>query len=191
MVFIHNKYTTFNTCLECKEEIFNPICPLCLANSIKEWLKIKEEEFSNNIRNKSINNKINRNFNNKRNEDINNKKIDNNKEIKTQEINNKRNRSINNGKTINKKSKDAIKLKLLENYINDLMKNNEKFASNSILCIKCKSKSVYLCPYCFTEIILNKLKQIKASKKLKQEFFELFNFDFEHNGYSREFEEEI
>lgn len=26
-------------CTECKEAIYNPICPLCLANEIKEWLR--------------------------------------------------------------------------------------------------------------------------------------------------------
>jgi len=30
--------------MECKEEIFNPICPSCLSEEIKEWLVGKEKK---------------------------------------------------------------------------------------------------------------------------------------------------
>ncbi len=56
-------------------------------------------------------------------------------------------------------------------------------------CIKCGSKTASVCPYCFTEEVLRELKRLEANKIILSEFFQFFNFDFEHIGYSREAEE--
>lgn len=57
---------------------------------------------------------------------------------------------------------------------------------NATICIKCKSKSVSVCPYCFTEYVLSELKKLEANKIVLREFFEFFNYDFEHTGYFNE-----
>jgi hypothetical protein len=62
-------------------------------------------------------------------------------------------------------------------------------ANPSTRCISCGYDSTFLCPYCFTEFVLNELKKIHANKIVLKEFFQFFNFDFEHNGYSKEAEE--
>jgi len=53
-------------------------------------------------------------------------------------------------------------------------------------CVTCNHPSVFLCPYCFTEEVYLKLKQRKASKEFLQDFLETFNFDFNHQGYSKD-----
>lgn len=59
----------------------------------------------------------------------------------------------------------------------------------STRCIRCGFESTLVCPYCFTEFILEELKKIHANKIILKEFFQFFNFDFEHTGYSKEAEE--
>jgi hypothetical protein len=65
---------------------------------------------------------------------------------------------------------------------------NEK-AIDFTQCIKCGNKTASLCPYCFTEAVLRELKKLQVNKLVLTEFFEFFNFDFEHTGYSIEAEE--
>jgi hypothetical protein len=55
-------------------------------------------------------------------------------------------------------------------------------------CIKCKHHSAFICPYCFTEHVLIFLKDSNTNKIVLKEFFEFFNFDFDHNGYTIEAE---
>ena len=72
----------------------------------------------------------------------------------------------------------------LEAYLRDLETNPEE----SIRCIKCNKRAV-ICPYCFTFYVLVELKKINANKLILKEFFEFFNFDLHHTGYSEEAEE--
>ncbi|MBT4135983.1 hypothetical protein HOD75_01300 [archaeon] len=72
----------------------------------------------------------------------------------------------------------------LKTYIYNL-KNN---LVESTQCIKCKDKKAEVCPYCFTELVLGELKKINASPFILREFFEFFNFDLHHRGYSKEAE---
>ena len=62
------------------------------------------------------------------------------------------------------------------------------FSRNSTACIRCNSKRASVCPYCFTEFVLDELKKIHASRIILKEFFQFFNFDFDHTGYSKEAE---
>lgn len=55
-------------------------------------------------------------------------------------------------------------------------------------CIKCGNKTASVCPYCFTDQVLKELKKLETNKIILKEFFEFFNFDFDHTGYSREAE---
>ncbi len=68
------------------------------------------------------------------------------------------------------------------------LKKIEDKPFDSTRCIKCKSKKAAVCPYCFTENVLNELKRIKANRIILKEFLQFFNFDFEHTEYSQEAE---
>lgn len=59
--------------------------------------------------------------------------------------------------------------------------------SDATPCIKCNNKAM-ICPYCFTNKVLEELKNIKANRIILKEFLEFFNFDFDHTGYSKEAE---
>lgn len=110
-------------CTECKEVIYNPLCPSCLAKEMQQWLD---------------------------------------------------------GNAISKKIQKEIK-----NYI-----IRTEGYSDSMKCIICKDNYTDICPYCFTEHVYEFLQKIKANKQIINEFFDFFNFDFEHSGYSKDFEEE-
>ena len=75
--------------------------------------------------------------------------------------------------------------------ISRFLKSNEELAESpqAVRCVACGKNSVILCPYCFTEIIYKKLKSLTNSKKLQADFLSLFNFDFEHTGYTKDAEE--
>ena len=106
-------------CMECKEVIYNPLCPSCLARDIGVWLDKKP------------------------------------------------------------------KLKaVLEKDMNKILEQGKHL--DSMKCIACNKNSAFLCPYCFTEKIYEKLKEIKAGKKILSEFIVLF--DFEHSGYYKDAE---
>jgi len=55
-------------------------------------------------------------------------------------------------------------------------------------CVICRKQSTFLCPYCFTELVYKKLKQLKIAKKILLDFLKIFNFDFEHTGYYHDLE---
>jgi hypothetical protein len=57
-----------------------------------------------------------------------------------------------------------------------------------IRCAICTQNETNLCPYCFTESIYHILKKLEVNRKLLQQFFIYFNYDFEHTGYSKDFE---
>lgn len=56
-------------------------------------------------------------------------------------------------------------------------------------CILCRDNYTDVCPYCLTEHVYEFMKRVNAKKEILNEFFEFFNFDFEHSGYSKEFED--
>ena len=58
----------------------------------------------------------------------------------------------------------------------------------STQCIKCNEKRASVCPYCFTEFVLNELKKLDVNKTILKEFLIFFNFDLEHRGYYKEAE---
>jgi len=58
----------------------------------------------------------------------------------------------------------------------------KKSERNTTQCIKCKKARVSICPYCFTEHVLNELKTLGVHKIVLKEFLMFFNFDFEHKG---------
>lgn len=87
-------------------------------------------------------------------------------------------------------------LTLYPNLKHEILPKIKKYLSKSdsndnpsTKCIKCGYKSTFLCPYCFTEHVLYELKAINAGKIVLKEFFEFFNFDFDHTGYYKEGED--
>ncbi len=82
-----------------------------------------------------------------------------------------------------------LKQELLPRINKYLQEINNKIINYGTQCIKCKNKRAYVCPYCFTEYIFNELRKINADKRILKEFFEFFNYDFHHTGYTKEFEQ--
>jgi len=68
-----------------------------------------------------------------------------------------------------------------------------KFIRNHIsetsICIKCHKNQASICPYCFTEFILDTLREINVSREMLKEFLVFFNFDLEYKGYYKESKE--
>jgi len=77
-------------------------------------------------------------------------------------------------------------LSKLNEYLN---KTHNKITNYGTRCIKCKMQRAYVCPYCFTEFVFKELIEINAEKLVLREFFEFFNFDLDHKGYSKIAEE--
>jgi len=84
--------------------------------------------------------------------------------------------------TTRKKDKKTIKSKL-----RNFMKHHNSNKDNSVKCVACHN-SVHVCPKCFTEHLYNLIKEAGIGTKALTEFLFIFNFDFEHNGYSQELE---
>lgn len=60
-----------------------------------------------------------------------------------------------------------------------------------VRCAICKEQETSICPYCSTRHIYDALLTAGASKKVVEEFLTFFNFDLEHSGYSKDFEEDF
>lgn len=71
--------------------------------------------------------------------------------------------------------------------IRRFLRAHARFVDNSQTCIICANNNVYLCPYCFTDFILNLLRDAGAGDQVIREYLNFFNFDlgdFEgHWGY--------
>lgn len=67
----------------------------------------------------------------------------------------------------------------LKRYIHEV--NNS--ALGAVSCASCKKKKAALCPYCFTEGVLNLLKSNKTDKNIVGDFLTIFNYDSEQEGY--------
>ena len=73
----------------------------------------------------------------------------------------------------------------LQNYLRKL---KSKFAGLGTACIKCRNNRAFVCPYCFTNRVFDELIRINASKIILKEFFEFFNYDLHHTGYTKKAE---
>jgi len=117
--------TRFYECLVCKEAIYNPLCPTCLAGQIKVWLT--------------------------------------------------------NYPDLSKKI-----MPILKKFIQEAHNEIDHLATR---CIACNKKQASVCPYCFTEHVLNQLKKLDVDKQVLREFLQFFNFDYDRKGYTEEAEE--
>ena len=78
-------------------------------------------------------------------------------------------------------------MKTIKEYVQKTKSISDK-RGKATKCIICKKQRAFLCPYCFTEYVLDLLKKLKISKIILQEFLQFFNYDFEHTGYYKEAE---
>ena len=65
----------------------------------------------------------------------------------------------------------------------------DEFYSEGIACVICRDNETPICPYCFTEEIYTFIVKSGGDKKIIEEFMTHFNYDFEHAGYEKDFEE--
>ena len=72
--------------------------------------------------------------------------------------------------------------------IKNYVEKTNNLTGKTTQCISCGKKRASLCPYCFTEYVLNELKRIHVNRLILKEFMQFFNYDFEHAGYSKEAE---
>lgn len=59
----------------------------------------------------------------------------------------------------------------------------------AVECAACTQKRAAVCPYCFTEYVLNRLRMLGAEDEVVGEFLQFFNFDFDRTGYTEDAEE--
>jgi len=83
----------------------------------------------------------------------------------------------------------SLKQQILPKLNKYLKKTNNKITNYGTQCIKCKINRAFVCPYCFTANVFDELQKINAEKIILKEFFEFFNFDLHHTGYTKEAEE--
>ncbi|MCK4650046.1 hypothetical protein KAT36_02330 [Candidatus Pacearchaeota archaeon] len=67
------------------------------------------------------------------------------------------------------------------------MKYHNHIEAKSKPCVVCQ-KSVHVCPLCFTTHLHKLVKEAGLGVRPTIEFLFIFNFDFDHNGYSEELE---
>jgi hypothetical protein len=71
--------------------------------------------------------------------------------------------------------------------LNIFMKHHNHNNGTSKSCVSC-NKNVHICPYCFTDHLYHLIKETGLGVQALSEFLFIFNFDFKHNGYSKELE---
>ena len=76
----------------------------------------------------------------------------------------------------------------VEYIVNCALDRNFLLEKVSSQCIICKKGNAYMCPYCFTEKILDSLRRENVPERIISQFLEFFNFDFERTGYAKESE---
>ena len=75
----------------------------------------------------------------------------------------------------------------LRGKLNIFMKHHNRTNGESKKCVSCNG-NVYVCPYCFSEYLYELIKETGLGVQAMSEFLFIFNFDFEHKGYSKELE---
>ncbi|MBT7101978.1 hypothetical protein HN935_00525 [archaeon] len=76
----------------------------------------------------------------------------------------------------------------LKGKLNIFMRHHNHIKGKSTTCVVCNKNDVHVCPYCFTEHLYKLVKEAGLGVRAMTEFLFIFNFDFEHKGYSQELE---
>ena len=63
--------------------------------------------------------------------------------------------------------------------LNRYLETLKKQTKEAVQCIKCNKVEFSICPFCFARKVLDGLEEIEASKIVKKEFLQFFNYGFE------------
>jgi hypothetical protein len=110
-------------CLSCGEDIVHPLCPECLAEGFKQWIKKFPRE------------------------------------------------------------ETALRYR-----VDQFLQGHKFIEGKSKRCVACGQNRTHICPYCFTEFLYKITKEAGLGVRAMSEFLFIFNFDFQHTGYSQELE---
>ncbi|NPE26779.1 hypothetical protein HNV12_02115 [Methanococcoides sp. SA1] len=77
--------------------------------------------------------------------------------------------------------------KELKAKLKPLMKHHNSQKAKSKPCAACQ-QPVHICPKCFTTYLYQLVKEAGLGIRATSQFLFIFNFDFEHDGYSQELE---
>jgi len=72
--------------------------------------------------------------------------------------------------------------------VNKFLEVHKQFDGKSKKCVACNKYNVHICPRCFTEYLYKITKEAGLGVRALSEFLFIFNFDFEHKGYTKELE---
>ncbi len=72
--------------------------------------------------------------------------------------------------------------------IKDYVIATRNVSNKATPCIVCRKPRATLCPYCFTNYVFALLKCLEVNREVLKEFFQFFNYDFDHTGYTIEAE---
>ncbi|MEK6848061.1 MAG: hypothetical protein AABX65_00320 [Nanoarchaeota archaeon] len=89
--------------------------------------------------------------------------------------------------TVWMRKEQIVERNFLTKKIKNLLSHMDQ--TDSAECIICKKNNAFLCPYCFTSQVYELLKEMREDKNILGEFLMIFNFDFTHNGYTKDMEE--
>lgn len=73
----------------------------------------------------------------------------------------------------------------IKSKLNAFMKFHNHIQEKSKPCVSCQN-SIHICPLCFTTHLHSLVKEAGLGVNATIQFLFIFNFDFEHTGYSRE-----
>jgi len=90
-------------------------------------------------------------------------------------------------KAFNAWTKKFPEHKHMKSKLNGFMKHHNHMNAKSKPCVACSS-SVHICPLCFTTHLYSLVKEAGLGVRATTQFLFMFNFDFEHNEYSRDLE---
>ncbi|MFH1452136.1 MAG: hypothetical protein ABIF88_03105 [archaeon] len=79
--------------------------------------------------------------------------------------------------------------KIIKTKLECFLKEIRHFEGRSISCVACHKKTTHLCPYCFTNFLYKIAKDANLGASILSEFLFIFDFDFNHDGYSEDLEE--
>ena len=87
-------------------------------------------------------------------------------------------------KAFNQWTKKFPEYREIKGKLNILMKHHNHTKGKSKSCVSCNN-NVNICPYCFTNYLYGLVKEAGMGVRAMTEFLFIFNFDFNHNGYSK------
>ena len=76
----------------------------------------------------------------------------------------------------------------IQTRLDKFLKAHRYLDGKSKRCVACGKNNTHICPYCFTEYLHKIINEAGLGIRAMSEFLSIFNFDFDHNRYSKELE---